>query len=48
MIKIHLIVINNVNIYTIYQSLLYNVIKLLPTINQNKTEGPGKMSKFRV
>ena len=34
--------INNVNILTIIESLLLNVIKILPTIYQNKTKVPGK------
>ena len=39
--------INNVNIFTMYESLLQNV-KLLPTIKQNKTKVPGKIRKFWV
>ena len=48
MVKIRLIMTNNVNIFAIYESLLKNVTKILPTIYQNKTEVPGKSSKFQV
>ena len=48
MIKIRLIMIRNVNIFTIYESLLQNVTKILPTIYHNKTKVPRKMRKFRV
>ena len=37
MIKIRLIVINNVNIFTTYESLLQNLMKILPKIYLNKT-----------
>ena len=47
-IKIRLIMINNVNICTIYESLIYNAMKILLTIYQNKTKFLGKMSKLRV
>ena len=40
--------IKNANIFTINESLLKNVIKILPTIYQNKAKIPGKMSEFRV
>ena len=38
--------INHVNIFTIYESLLENVIDILPAIYQNKTKVPGKCGKF--
>ena len=38
MIKICLIVINNVNMFTIYESLPKNFKTILPTIHQNKTK----------
>ena len=47
-IKIRLIMINNVNICTIYESLIYNAMTILLTIYQNKTKYLGKMSKLRV
>ena len=47
MVKIRLITINNVNIFTIYEFLLFNVIKVLLAICK-KTKIPGKMNKFRV
>ena len=40
--------VNDVNIFTIFESLHLNVIKILPTIYQNKTKVPGKMGKLRV
>ena len=40
--------INNANIFNIYESLLKNVIKILLTIYQNKAKVPWKMSKFQV
>ena len=39
MVKIHLIVINNVNTFTIYESLLEHVTKILPKNYQNKNSG---------
>ena len=41
MVKIWLITVNNVNIFAIYESLLYDVIKVLPTIYENKTKVLG-------
>ena len=46
MVKVCLIMINNVNI--IYESLIENVMKTLPTIYQQETKASGKTSKFRV
>lgn len=46
MVKVCLIMINNVNI--IYESLIENVMKTLPTIYQKETKSSGKTSKFRV
>ena len=40
--------INNVNIFTIYESLLKNFLKILPKIYQNKTKVPGKSEKFTL
>ena len=40
--------INNVNIFTIHKSLLRHIIKILPTIYQNKTKVPEESSKCRV
>ena len=36
------------NIFAIYESLLLNVMKILPTIYENKTKVPGKIRKFRA
>ena len=38
----------DVNIFAINESLLQNVIKILPTVYQNKTKVPRKSSKFQV
>lgn len=43
MVNIHSIMINNVYIFTIYESLLQNVIKILPKIYRHKTNVPGKI-----
>ena len=48
MVKTFLTLINNVNIFTIYESLRQNVIKMLPTIFKNKTKVMGDSSKFWV
>ena len=40
--------INNVNIFTINRFLIKNVIKILPTIYQNKDKVSGKNRKFWV
>ena len=40
--------INNVNIYTIYESLCQNVMRILSTIYQNKTKLLKDSRKFRV
>ena len=37
--------INNANIFTIYESLFLSVIKALPIIYQNKTKVPGKIEQ---
>ena len=44
-LKIHLTRINNANIFTIHEYLIYNVMKILPTIYQNNPKVPGKCSK---
>ena len=36
---------NNVNVFTIYKSLIQNVIKILLIIFQNMTKALGKSSK---
>ena len=48
MVKIFFIMINYVNIFTLYESILLNVITSLSTIYQNKTKGPGKIREFQV
>ena len=48
MIKIPLIMIKNVIIFTIHESLLQNVMNILPTIYLNKTKVLGEINKFRV
>ena len=40
--------INNANIFIIYESLLKNVMKTLPKIHQNKAKVSGKMNEFWV
>ena len=47
-LKICCVMIYNVNIFTIFGSLLQDVIKILPIIYQNKPKVTGKNSKFRV
>ena len=47
MLEIRLIVINNVDIFTTYESVL-NFIKILLTVYQKKSKVSEKMSKFRV
>ena len=42
MVKILVIIISNVNIFTIYKALFENVATILPIIYQNKTKMPGK------
>ena len=42
MVKIRVIIIQNVNIVTIYETLFENAIIILPITYQNKTEMPGK------
>ena len=48
MVKTFLTLINSVNIFTIYESLRQNVIKMLPTIFKNKTKVMGDSSKSWV
>ena len=48
MVKILLMTIYTVNIFTIHESLLQSVIKILATIYQNKAKIIGKSGKFRV
>ena len=42
MVKIPAIIIENVNIFTIYEKLFKNVITILPTTYQNKTKSLEK------
>ena len=42
MVKICIIIIWNVNIFTIYDTSFENVMRILPTTYQNKTKMPGK------
>ena len=42
MVKIRVIIIQNVNIVTIYETLFENAIIILPITYQNKTKMPGK------
>ena len=42
MVKIRVIIIQNVNIVTIYETLFENAIIVLPITYQNKTKMPGK------
>ena len=44
MVSIHLTMMKNVNIFTIYESLLKNAVKNLPIIYQKKTNVPGKIA----
>ena len=48
MVKIRFIMTNNVNIFTLYESLLQNVMQILRTIFKKKTNVLGKSSKFQV
>ena len=48
MVKILLMAIYTVNIFTIHESLLQSVIKILATIYQNKAKIIEKSGKFRV
>ena len=41
MVKIRVIIISNVNILTINETLFQNVIDISPTIHQNLTKVPG-------
>ena len=40
--------INKVNIYTIYESLLQNIIKILPKTCKIKIKIPVTISKFQI
>ena len=40
-VKIRVLIIWNVNIFTIYENLFENVITVLPITYQNKTKMPG-------
>ena len=42
MVKIRVIIIQNVNIVTIYETLFEKAIIILPITYQNKTKMPGK------
>ena len=42
MVKVRVIIIRNVNFFTIYETLLENVIATLPITYQNKNKMPGK------
>ena len=48
MIKSNLIIIYNVNILTIDESLLQNIINMLPKNYQNKTKTLRRSSEFQV
>ena len=43
MVKIRVVIIQNVNIFAIYEILFENVITILPTTYQNKTKMPEKI-----
>ena len=47
-IKICLIVVNNVNLFTMYESLLENFMKMLPTICQSNLDFCEKWAKFEL
>ena len=47
-VKIRVIIIQNVNIFTIYQTLFQNVISILPIIYQNKTKMYEQNKNCRV
>ena len=42
MVKIRVIIVQNVNIFIIYGALFENVITISPITYQNKTKMPGK------
>ena len=42
MVKIFVIIISNVSIFTIYETLFENVKTILPITHQNKTKMPEK------
>ena len=45
MVKIHVIIIQNVNIFTIYETQFQSVINISLMIYQNKIKMPGKNRK---
>ena len=45
MVKIRVIIIQNVNVFAIYETLFQGVLKILPTTSQNKTKMLGKKKK---
>ena len=48
MVQILVVIIENVNIFDVYEILFRKVIKILPTIYQNKTKMPGKNRKCLI
>ena len=48
MVKIRVIIIQNINIFTIYGNLLENIITILSITYQNKTRMPQKNTKYLV
>ena len=45
MVKIRVIIIQNVNVFAIYGTVFQGVLKILPITYQNKTKMPGKNKK---
>ena len=45
MVKICVIIIQNANTFTIYETLFENVITISPITYQNKTKMPGKKTR---
>ena len=48
MVKIRVIIILNINIFTKYETLFKNIITILPITYQNKIKMPGKSRKCLV
>ena len=48
MVKICIIIIKNVNIFTIHETIIEKVIAILPITYQNKTKISGKNWEFPV
>ena len=48
MVKIRIIISENINIFTVYKTLFENVITILPISHQNKSKMPGKYRKCLV